>query len=138
VSCTDVRRDLEAIAADGGFQLACHPLVERWTAAGVGAEAIGPILGFMEDHPAIDFGAPGPLVHFMERFDRALLPPLLESVTRRPTATTVIMVQRWLNSFEDDPAAKRPLLDALRVAREHPGADDVPIAYLDGVLAQHG
>ena len=40
-------------------------LAENWETRGVGPEAIEPILRFMEANPGLDFGAPGPLVHFL-------------------------------------------------------------------------
>lgn len=111
--------------------------MDRWTTAAVGVEAVGPILRFMEDHPAIDFGAPGPLVHFMERFEALDL--LLDSIRRRPVYPTVNMLHRWLNGLRraGDPAATAPFVEALRQAEAHPLIDAATRDYVRKVLTQH-
>jgi hypothetical protein len=40
-------------------------VVDAWTVAGAGPEAVEPIPRFMEAHPSIDYGVPGALVHFL-------------------------------------------------------------------------
>lgn len=53
---------------------------------GVGIEAVTPLLELMERHPMDDFGMPGAIVHFVERFYKNGYEELLiESVKRRPT-----------------------------------------------------
>ena len=58
-----------------------------WSSKSVGPEALEPILHFMGEHPKIDFGVPGPLVHFVETFYRiGYEEKLIESVQRKPTS----------------------------------------------------
>lgn len=65
---------------------------------GVGIEAVAPLLKLMERHPMDDFGAPGAIVHFVERFYKKGYEELLvESVKRRPTMHTVWMLNRVMN-----------------------------------------
>lgn len=69
---------------------------------GIGIEAIVPLLQLMERHPMDDFGAPGAIVHFVERFYKKGYEELLvESVKRRPTMHTVWMLNRVMNGSND-------------------------------------
>lgn len=56
------------------------------------------ILHFMEENPKVDYGMPGPLVHFMEKkYKKGYEKLLLESIKRKPTEHTVWMLNRILN-----------------------------------------
>lgn len=69
---------------------------------GVGIEAVTPLLELMERHPMDDFGMPGEIVHFVERFYKNGYEELLiESVKRRPTMHTVWMLNRVMNGSEN-------------------------------------
>lgn len=69
---------------------------------GVGIEAVMPLLGLMERHPMDDFGMPGAIVHFVERFYKNGYEELLiGSVKRRPTMHTVWMLNRVMNGSEN-------------------------------------
>lgn len=82
------------------------------------------ILRFMEENPNLDLGAPGPLVHFVERFYGAgYEDKLLSSLSRRPTTHTVWMLHRVLNGTKGSRERDR-LIDALRAAQSHPMADE--------------
>ena len=53
---------------------------------------------FMENNPTIDYGMPGPIVHFMESYyKKGYEDELLKSVKRKPTQHTVWMLNRVLN-----------------------------------------
>ena len=57
------------------------------------------ILRLMENYPNLDYGMPGPAVHFVERFFmKGYETLLLESIERTPTAHTLWMVNRIINS----------------------------------------
>lgn len=59
------------------------------------------LLLFMEDNPDIDYGMPGPIVHYMERDCFSGYEDLLyASVKRKPTIHTLWMVNRLINSPE--------------------------------------
>ncbi|MBQ4220938.1 MAG: hypothetical protein II666_15450 [Butyrivibrio sp.] len=50
---------------------------------------------FMENNPNIDYGMPGPIVHFMESYyKKGYEDELLKSVKRKPTQHTVWMLNR--------------------------------------------
>lgn len=57
------------------------------------------LLEFMENNPDIDYGMPGPIVHYMERKCMSDYNDLLyESVKRKPTIHTLWMLNRVINS----------------------------------------
>lgn len=62
-----IATDLSGITALPDFSHRVSDIIDAWEADGIGAEAVPPILRFMERHPDIDYGAPGPLTHFIER-----------------------------------------------------------------------
>ena len=75
----------------------------------------------MERLSEADLGAPGPLVHTMERhigFYEALL---MESIHRKPTYLSVWMVNRILNG---NAANRDTWMNILRVAADHPLASE--------------
>lgn len=57
---------------------------------------IEPLLQFMEGNPELDFGQPGPIVHFMESFD-GYEKLLVESIKRMPISHTIWMLNRVIN-----------------------------------------
>lgn len=67
---------------------------ENW-----GISAVEPLLLFMERHPLSDFGMPGAIVHYMEKFyQKGYEDLLIASVTRRPTLHTIWMINRIKNT----------------------------------------
>ncbi|MFT3727113.1 MAG: hypothetical protein QM759_04750 [Terricaulis sp.] len=89
------------IASSSDFAEQAENLVDSWVAEGLGIEAVGPVLQFMQEHPAVDYGLPGALVHFVERFYRKGYEDiLLESVRKQPTTHTVWMVNRVVNGAD--------------------------------------
>lgn len=126
-SSEEINSQLEDIAMDARFQETSHRLTQGWTRDGVGFEAVYPVLRFMEQHPAIDFGSPGPLVHFIERFHRqGYESELLASISRRPVQHTTWLLNRLING-ENDRSAKRALIDAMGSILVNPEADALTI-----------
>jgi hypothetical protein len=62
------------------------------------AALVEPIFKFFEANPLADTGAPGTLVHLVERFYPSYKGRLLASLPQRPSCTGVDMVNRILNS----------------------------------------
>ena len=90
--------------------------IEELSAAGVGKEAIAPLLGIFERHPLSDFGIPGDIMHFVEGFDdKVYFPLLLESFERRPSVTTVWAVNRVLNVTRE-PTERQRMFDLMKAA----------------------
>ena len=91
----EISEQLEAIASADDVVSSTAKLTDAWSAANVGFESVEPILHFMEEHPELEYGMPGPLVHFIEEFYlNGYEERLIESVGRRPTMLTVWMLNR--------------------------------------------
>lgn len=64
-------------------------------------DSVQPLLRLMERHPLTDFGSPGPIVHFVERFyKKGYEEELLLSIKRMPTLHTVWMLNRLINGTD--------------------------------------
>ena len=64
-------------------------------------DSVEPLLRLMERHPLTDFGSPGPIVHFVERFyKKGYEAELLLSLKRMPTLHTVWMLNRLINGTD--------------------------------------
>jgi hypothetical protein len=121
----EIFKQLLAIAEAMHFVAESYPLTDAWMSSGVGIESVEPILRFMETHPDIDYGVPGPLVHFVERFcDRGYETKLIESVLRKPTAHTVWMVNRLINGTKV-PEVRLQYFDILEQVRSNPSVDQL-------------
>ena len=134
----DPARQLELIAGSDDFVASSSDLVETWASEGAGVEAVESILRFIEEHPAVDFGSPGPLVHFTERFygygyeDR-----LLESIDRRPTALTVWMLNRVVNGTKER-LQRLKFVAAMKDVVSHPLANDEIRQQANGFVERAG
>lgn len=61
-------------------------------------EYLPPIFELMEEKPDLDYGMPGPIVHFMEGYyKRGYEDLLLRSVQKFPTSHTIWMLNRVIN-----------------------------------------
>jgi hypothetical protein len=108
-----------------------HDLCTELEACDDRAQATGPILRFMERNAEQDLGAPGPLVHLLEKLP-GYENDLVESLRRTPTALTVWMLNRLINVSGGDP---RSLYLALMRgistnAAADPGAREAAISLL--------
>lgn len=132
----EIARQLEAIANDDDFEGSTHEIIDGWEAAGVGVEAVEPIMRFMEAHPSTDFGWPGCLVHFMERFyGKGYEQLLVDSVRRTPIPHTMFLLNRCVNGAKT-PEERRPFLEALEQSRAHPLADELTVEQAEDFLAR--
>jgi hypothetical protein len=112
----DVRSQLEAICSEPDFIERTGELVRTWhSEAGIGARAmIEGALTFIEEHPDLDLGSPGPIVHRLEQSSLEFYVPwLLASIDRKPTAHTLWMLNRVINGESNGPR-KTSLIDAMR------------------------
>lgn len=101
----DMMERLEyAAGSDDFYELSCM-IVEDMAGLEDDIERyvlLEPTLRFIEEHPRLDFGRPGPLVHYVESFygnDYEGL--LVESVKRCPTPHTLLMLLRIINGEEE-------------------------------------
>lgn len=129
---------LEAIASAEDVVGASYELTDAWTAEKVGIEAVEPILRFMEKHPDLDYGVPGPLVHFVEKFyHKGYEDKLLESVARKPTMMTVWMLNRIINDTKKA-ATRQKYIEAMKRAAKNRKADKQAVESAKGFLELHG
>lgn len=71
-------------------------------------DLVDPVLDFISKHPEVDFGAPGELVHFVERFyHQGYEELLMESVLKSPTVHNIWMLHRCYN--DNDPNLVRQI-----------------------------
>ena len=83
-------------------------------------DSVQPLLRLMERHPLTDFGSPGPIVHFVERFyKKGYEEELLLSLKRMPTLHTVWMLNRLINGIEQ----AEVYLDLLKEISENASCD---------------
>lgn len=76
-------------------------------------EYVRKLLSYMENNPDIDYGMPGPIVHYMEKYYRNGYEQLLhDSVVRKPTVHTLWMLNRVING--SDKAEKDKYLLSLK------------------------
>ncbi len=132
----EITGQLEDIASDQEFATRAAELTDSWSSSGAGLETVAPILRFIEDHPTIDFGAPGPLAHFVERFfHQGYEERLVESINRKPTAHTIWMLNRVINGTKETDA-KQMLIATMESARLSPQADQNTRQMADRFLAR--
>lgn len=129
-----IARQLQRIASDDDFVASSAELVDAWRDASLGIESVEPILRFMEGHPEVDYGIPGPLVHFVEEFfERGYEEKLIESIQRKPTAATVWMLNRVINGTQDE-TAREQLYATMKEAAAHPEADNDTVELIGTFL----
>jgi hypothetical protein len=130
----EITRHLEAISSSDDFPSRSTELTDAWSASGAGLEIVDPILRFMEKHPSLDYGMPGALVHFLERFyGKGYEDKLIKSIQRRPTLLTVWMLNRMINGTKD-PATRHLLIATMEETRLHPMLDQKTLNQVNGFL----
>ena len=91
----------EAITEDQEFELA-DEIVDAMEAYPQPFDLVDPVLDFISKHPEVDFGAPGELVHFVERFyHQGYEDLLMEVVGKKPTLHNIWMLHRCC--IDNDP-----------------------------------
>ena len=94
---TNIIKHLEdSISND--FISSCYKAIEDIEKVDEPFLAVEPLLLLMERNPDIDYGMPGPIVHFVERFyGNGYEGKLVESIKRNPTKHTLWMLNRIIN-----------------------------------------
>ncbi len=94
--------ELEKSIDTDDFEYIMDDCIMKLQEQNAGIEAVLPLLQLMERHPMYDFGMPGAIVHFVERFYKKGYEELLiDSVERRPTMHTVWMLNRLINGSDN-------------------------------------
>ena len=92
----------DAITEDQEFELA-DEVMDAMEAYPQPFDLVDPILDFISEHPEVDFGSPGYLVHFVERFyHQGYEDLLMEVVGKSPTLHNIWMLHRCYNDNDPD------------------------------------
>ena len=98
----NVIKKLEQYIKDDEVTYEFDDAIEELEQLDLGLSSVESLLGFMEKHPFTDFGIPGEIVHYMERFYRHGYEELLvKSIERCPTIHTLFMMNRLINGGGD-------------------------------------
>ncbi|SKA85651.1 hypothetical protein SAMN02745166_01177 [Prosthecobacter debontii] len=98
------------------------------------ADSVYPaIFEFFETAPDADCGAPGTLVHHVERYYPNYLPALKASVRRKPSYNGVLMINRILSS-NLDAVVRNELMEILRVTVADQAVPDEIIEMVEGLI----
>lgn len=117
---TDLRKRLCQAGNSSRFQSQAQMITDELQNEGRGLEAVDVILRFIEENPTLDFGPPGPLLHYIEKFyRRGYEAQLLASLGRRPTVPTISLLNRLVNGTNESMERGR-LIQALRSTETHP------------------
>lgn len=66
-------------------------------------DLVTPILELIANHPEVDFGSPGDLVHFVEKFyHKGYEELLMKSVHQKPTVHNIWMLHRCYNAHDPE------------------------------------
>ncbi|AGX41848.1 hypothetical protein [Clostridium saccharobutylicum] len=94
---------LEKSVSSDNFSDIAYDVIEEIEEREDAFEAIQSILIIMEKNKSVDFGKPGPLVHFVEKFYKnGYEEKLVDSLKRFPTQHTVWMLNRIINGCQGD------------------------------------
>ena len=97
----------DAITEDQEFELA-DEIVDAMEAYLQPFDLVDPVLDFISKHPEVDFGSPGYLVHFVERFyHQGYEDLLMEVVGKKPTLHNIWMLHRCCS--DNDPNLVRQI-----------------------------
>jgi hypothetical protein len=122
----NLRQELEKIALAQDYIEAgqiSDVLIDQLKQLPDAISAVPIILEFMEQHPTFDFGVPGPLVHFAEKFYRKGYEDMLcVSFARRPTVHTVLMMHRLINGTSGE--LKQKYIGFLELASRRQDIDE--------------
>lgn len=91
---------------ESDFALIQYDIVDILEQHKIGFEAIQPIIELMERYPLVEFGTPGPLTHFIEKFylekSNFYEKSLVESLYKQPTVHTIWLLNRVINGARNE------------------------------------
>jgi len=101
-----------------------NEILEEIQAVNFPKDLIVSLLNVLENNPKFHFGAPGKIVHtiekiYMQQFtDEEYFDLLIQSVERAPTEYNLWLMNRLMNTFEDESQIKKGLTVFHKVKRE--------------------
>ena len=112
----------ENVGSDDFYEIS-HAIVQEIETSKTPFVFVEPILNLIENNPKTDFGLPGPLVHFVEKFYKDGYEELLiASAKRHPTSHNVWMINRIINGSDSIQREKY-----VQVLKEIADRDDINI-----------
>lgn len=106
-NCETLIKKLSEHVNEDDFIYYCEDIVDQLIEIDKTGETIPSILELMEKHTEVDFGLPGPLVHFVERFFKnGYEEYLYESIKNVPTMHTLWMLNRVINGSKEEDKEK--------------------------------
>ncbi len=97
----DLVNVLEVNIENDNFIEVCYDIVEEIEKYDNSFDAVELILKLIEANPLADFGTPGPLIHFVEKYYKiGYEEKLVESVKNSPNAHNLFMLNRVINGVE--------------------------------------
>lgn len=97
----DLIYKLDQLVGTDDFEFDMEEIIYEIEAEGAGFEIVEDLLHIMEKHPLDDFGMPGAMVHYIERFDPDYIPLLIQSIRKSPSMHTVWMLNRCINGEDN-------------------------------------
>lgn len=86
--------------------------IEKIEESDLGINAVEPLIKLMERHPLADFGVPGAIVHFVEKYyNKGYEDILYQSIKRSPSMHTVWMLNRICNDKNSDDKFRKLLAE---------------------------
>lgn len=110
---------IEQLVGSYDFEYEMEEIMDKIEAEGAGFEIVEKLIGIMERHPLADFGMPGAMVHFIEKYDPEYIPLLINSIKRSPALHTVWMLNRCINGSEN----KEEYINLLKQVAENNNLD---------------
>lgn len=99
-----------AVTVDQKYELA-DEIIDAMEASPDSFDLVAPILELIANHPEVDFGSPGELVHFVEKFyHQGYEDLLLESVRKNSTVHNIWMLHRCYNAHDPELVSKIKVL----------------------------
>ncbi len=126
-------KQLEELVGSDNFEYESEEIIEKLEEEDAGFEIVESLLSIMENHPLDDFGMPGAIVHFIEKYYPDHIPMLTASIERAPAMHTLWMLNRCINGSTD----KEKLLAVMRKAADSDTADKTVTDLAKSFLAGH-
>lgn len=98
-----ILQQMEACIEDNEVTYEFDDLIDKINDLDLECSSIEPLLMFIEEYPLVDFGFPGEIVHYLEKYYKhGYEDKLIDSIKRRPTRHTVFMLNRLINGNQDE------------------------------------
>jgi hypothetical protein len=121
---------------DGSHLQALEELTATSTELVGHPEIAAAVFVFLEQNGAVDLGAPGPLVHFVERAFPSYVEALVASLDRHPVGYTLWMANRILNA-KIPQQLRVTLLSTLGKAAKHPLSSELERCQAREFIERH-